>query len=275
MRQAILNANAHPGADVITFKIAGAGVHVIQPASPLPPVTDSVLMDGTTQPGYAGTPLIQLDGFLAGTGANGLTINASTCTIRGLDITRFNNDGIFVQGNNNVIESNFIGTDPSGTKGQGNGSYGVVINGPSKSNLVGTNGDGKNDAAERNLLSGNGQSGMLITGTGANQNVVAGNFIGTDVTGTVSIGNGRDGVGIAFGAQSNLIGTNGNSVDDAGERNIIAGSTFAGVAISNPGTSFNVVAGNFIGTNVTGTGSLPNGRGVAIAYGCAIQRHWH
>ena len=140
-----------------------------------------------------------------------------------------------MQGNNNVIESNFIGTDPSGTKGQGNGSYGVVINGPSKSNLVGTNGDGKNDAAERNLLSGNGQSGMLITGTGANQNVVAGNFIGTDVTGTVSIGNGRDGVGIAFGAQSNLIGTNGNSVDDAGERNIIAGSTFAGVAISTPG----------------------------------------
>ena len=67
LRQAILNANAHPGADVITFKIAGAGVHVIQPASPLPPVTDSVLMDGTTQPGYAGTPLIQLDGFLAGT----------------------------------------------------------------------------------------------------------------------------------------------------------------------------------------------------------------
>jgi hypothetical protein len=196
LRQAILNANAHPGADMITFNIAGSGVHVIQPASPLTPVTDSVLIDGTTQHGYAGTPLIQLDGFLTGTGVNGLTINASTCTIRGLDISRFNNDGIFVQGNNNVIQSNFIGTDPTGTQGQENGGYGVEISGASKSNLIGTNGDGKNDAAERNLLSGNGQSGVHITGTGANQNVVAGNFIGTDVTGTVAIGNGRDGVTI-------------------------------------------------------------------------------
>jgi hypothetical protein len=134
-RQAILNANAHPGADMITFNIAGPGVHVIQPASPQTPVIGSALIDGTTQPGYAGTPLIQLDGSLAGTGANGLTINANTCIIRGLDISRFNNDGIFVQGNNNVFESNFIGTDPTGSQGQGNGGYGVEISGASKSNL--------------------------------------------------------------------------------------------------------------------------------------------
>jgi titin len=267
LRQAILSANANPGADAITFAIAGPGVHLIQPASPLPSLSGPVRIDGTTQPGYAGTPLIQLDGSLAGIGAKGLTINASACMILGLDITRFNNDGIFVQGNNNVIQSNYVGTDTAGTKGQGNNGYGVEISGPAKSNLVGTNGDGKNDAVERNLLSGNGHSGVRITGAGANQNVVAGNFIGTDVSGKVLIGNGRDGVSIENGAQFNLIGTNGNSVDDIGERNIIVGSRFSGVAIGfgvNTGTSFNVVAGNFIGTDVTGTVALPNGDGVAL-----------
>ena len=74
LRQAILNANANPGADLINFNISGPGGHVIQPATPLPQITDAVTIDGTTQPGYAGTPLIQLDGTLAGTGANGLSI---------------------------------------------------------------------------------------------------------------------------------------------------------------------------------------------------------
>ena len=273
LRQAILNANANPGPDTITFAIAGPGVHEIQPATALPPVTDSVRIDGTTQPGYAGAPLIQLDGALAGTGANGLTINASNCTVLGLDVTHFKADGIFVQGSSNVIQSNYIGTDPTGTKGQGNGSYGVEISPSSKSNLVGTNGDGINDVAERNLLSGNGQSGVRITGTGANQNVVAGDYIGTDVTGTVRIGNGRDGVTVELGAQSNLIGTNGNSVNDTGERNLIAGNRDAGVAIINTGTNLNVVAGNFIGTNVAGSAALPNGsHGVIIFKGAASNR---
>ncbi len=209
---------------------------------------------------------------LAGTTrANGLTLNASNCTILGLDITHFNADGIFVQGSNNVIQSNYIGTDSTGTKGQGNGGYGVEITAASKSNLVGTNGDGINDAAERNLLSGNGLSGVRITDR-ANQNVVAGNFIGTDVSGTVHIGNGRYGVSIENGAQSNLVGTNGDGVADTAERNLISGNTDAGVAIINTGTNLNVVAGNFIGTNVAGSAALPNGTGVFIGSGAQSNR---
>src|SRR5215470_11092296 len=62
LRQAILDANATNGLDTIVFQIPGAGVHTISPASTLPPVTDPVIIDGTSQPGYAGLPLIELNG---------------------------------------------------------------------------------------------------------------------------------------------------------------------------------------------------------------------
>lgn len=66
LRQAILNANANPGADTIQFAI-GSGFQSIQPLSSLPPIFDTTTIDATTQPGYAGTPLIELNGINAGT----------------------------------------------------------------------------------------------------------------------------------------------------------------------------------------------------------------
>jgi hypothetical protein len=79
LRQAILDANATGGADVIAFDIPGSGVQTIAPASPLPAVTDPLTIDGTTQPGYAGAPLIELDGLGAGQGVTGLDISAPVC----------------------------------------------------------------------------------------------------------------------------------------------------------------------------------------------------
>jgi titin len=273
LRQAILDANANPGSDTISFAIPGLGVHIIQPVSALPTITDSVLIDGTTQTGYAGKPLIQLDGSFAGSGTNGLTISASGCTVRGLDITRFNRAGVGVLGSNNIIQANYIGTDATGTSSRGNGYDGVEIAGGAKSNLVGTNGDGVNDAAERNLISGNGFSGVAILGIGTNLNVVAGNLIGTDVTGGVSIPNRAPGVFIFRDAQFNRIGTDGNGVADAAERNIISGNALNGVLISDLGTNQNVVAGNFIGTNAAGTAARPNGlNGVQILGGAQSNR---
>jgi hypothetical protein len=274
LRQAILDANANPGADLITFNISAVGVQVIKPATPLPPITDAVKIDGTTQPGYSTTPLIQLDGSLAGTGANGLSITTSNCTVLGLDITHFNADGIFVQsGNNNTFQSNFIGIDPTGTKAQGNSGDGIALTKGSQANLIGTNGDGSNDAAERNLVSGNG-TGVLISDAGTNQNVVAGNYIGTDASGSFAVGNTTgDGVVILNGAQKNRVGTDGNSVDNVGERNVIDASHFDGVAIFGNGSNFNVVAGNFIGTNAAGSVALPNrDQGVVIFAGAQSNR---
>ena len=74
LRQAILDANATPGPQTITFAIGGGGHQVITPLSALPAITNSVSIDATTQPGYAGTPLIELSGTSAGASADGILI---------------------------------------------------------------------------------------------------------------------------------------------------------------------------------------------------------
>src|ERR1017187_1222206 len=78
LRQAISDANSTPGANLITFNIPGSGVHTISTFSALPTLTNSITIDGTTQPGYAGAPLIDLNGN-SGSGRNGLIINTSNC----------------------------------------------------------------------------------------------------------------------------------------------------------------------------------------------------
>src|SRR5579884_338304 len=109
LRQAILNVDSGSGGDTIAFHIGSGGVQTIQPLSALPSITQSVIIDGTTQPGYSGTPLIELAGNLAGSNANGLTITAGHSVVRGLDIDRFGGDGIQLLTNgNDTIQGNFI-----------------------------------------------------------------------------------------------------------------------------------------------------------------------
>src|SRR5262249_12438634 len=93
-RQAILGAHAPAGLDTIPFNVGGAGVRSIALASPLPTITDPVLLDGSTQPGFTDMPLIELNGQNAGAGANGLTISAGGSAVVALVINRFSGDGI-------------------------------------------------------------------------------------------------------------------------------------------------------------------------------------
>src|SRR5262249_55592109 len=89
LRQAILDADAVNGqTSAIDFAIPGEGVQTIAPNSALPALTNPVLIDGFSQPGYAGTPLVAIDGTQAVTG-DGLTITGPNVTVRGLDITNF------------------------------------------------------------------------------------------------------------------------------------------------------------------------------------------
>ena len=99
LRQAILDSNAATaGANVIDFAIPGQGVQTIAPLSALPPITHAVLIDGFSQPGYTGTPLIELSGNQAGP-VDGLTINGSNVTVRGLDIGGFaSGAGVVISG---------------------------------------------------------------------------------------------------------------------------------------------------------------------------------
>jgi len=108
LRWAIVEAN-QTASDAIDFAI-GTGAQTIQPVAPLPMVTNPVFIDGTTQPGFAGTPLITLDGSLAGTAADGLVISAGNSTVRGLVIQQFGGSGIVLEGGGgNRIVNNEIG----------------------------------------------------------------------------------------------------------------------------------------------------------------------
>lgn len=93
LRQAILDANASPGQDTVAFQIGAGGPQTILPNSALPVVTDPVVLDGTTQPGYTGNPIIELAGTQAGALVTGLTISAGASTVRGLVINSFGDGG--------------------------------------------------------------------------------------------------------------------------------------------------------------------------------------
>ena len=252
LRQALLNANATPGRDVIRFNLPGSGPHTIQPLSALPFITDPVVIDGTSQPGFSGKPIIELDGSMAGDGTNGLHITAGNCTVQGLVINRFSWSGILLAINgSNIIKGNYVGTDVTGTGALGNGDKGINVENSSNNTIGGTK------PSERNIVSGN-QAGIVIFGDGASGNKVLGNYVGTDVTGNASLFN-FTGVSIWL-SHNNLIG--GTS---AAARNVISGNK-TGVGILD--ASGNKVQGNFIGTNANGTTALGNtDDGVDIAGG--------
>ena len=218
LRQAIVDANANGGPDVISFAIPGAPPFTIAPVSPLPAVTGTVTIDGTTQPGFAGTPIIELSGLNAGAAANGLTINSSSSVVRALVINRFGGHGINITGSSNVIEGNFIGTNTSGTFALANSLDGVFVSAGSNNTIGGTT------TAARNVISGN-RNGVQITGAGTG-NQVRGNFIGTTASGASGLGNSANGVLIS--------GSSGNSVGAIGSAssNTIAFNGTAGVAVT-------------------------------------------
>jgi hypothetical protein len=137
---------ANPGLDTIDFQIPEddggynplTGTWTITARSELPWVRDSATIDGTTQLGYAGHPVIELNGALAGSVLGGLTFTASNNTLRGLVIDSFRNVGVdvFGGGGNNLFEFNYIGTDVSGTAPQPNAGTGIFIRDASSNTIA-------------------------------------------------------------------------------------------------------------------------------------------
>ena len=101
---------------------------------------------------------------------------------------------------NNVIEGNYIGTGINGARANPNSDYGILVT-ASPNNLI-----GGLAAGAANVISGNSSYGIQITGADSTGNLVEGNDIGTDSTGTIALGNGNDGIEIDSGATSNTIG---------------------------------------------------------------------
>ena len=251
-RQAILNANANAGTDRIEFNIPGGQPYTITPSSSFPPITGSVIIDATTQPGFAGTPIIELNGV--NVGDNGLSVLGGNSTIQGLVINRFRGNGIFLlAAGGNVVRGNFLGTDRSGTVARGNTSFGLAV-GTANNMVGGTN------SASRNVISGNVGGGIGIYPADGTGNKIQGNFIGVTADGRSALANGGSGVDI-YGSANNLIG----GIPTA-TRNLISGNTQLGVIIEN-GSNGNKVQGNLIGLNVDGTGTLPNALSGVLIYG--------
>ena len=243
LKQAIMDSNASIGVpDTIEFNLPGGGVQTIKlSANLLPTITDPVVIDGTTQPGYVGTPLV----FLDGTGARnvaGLIITAGNTIVRGLAIGRVGRSGspggsglLLQDGANNRVEACFIGVDPTGSVGAFNRNGGILISN-SVANII-----GGPAPAQHNVIAGNSIAGVVIGGTAASNNVVAGNFIGLAADGATRLGN-TSGIFITDGASGNRIGGSG-----PGERNVIAGNFDANVDLQR-GASGNAIQGNFIGS---------------------------
>ena len=262
LRQVMLDANANAGADNIRFLIPGAGPHVINLASALPAVTSPVVIDGTTQPGFAGSPLIVLNGSGAGGGVAGLTITSGSTLVRGLVIQNFSSNGILMTTvGGNVIEGNFIGTDVTGTLAQGNGGNGVQVIDSSNNTIGGTT------PAARNVIAGNAGEEIRLDGAASTGNTIRGNYIGTNASGSAAISSSSSGVYLRKAPANSVIG------------NVVSGNLgFAGVAIcggaacgggpagsQTSDAAGNIVQGNFIGTDFTGASPVGNaGFGVSI-----------
>ncbi len=168
------------------------------------------------------------------------------------------------------IAGNYIGLDVSGTTPIGNAFSGIYLTANARSLRIGTNGDGSGDTAERNVISGNGSSGLSIDSpeTGL---VIAGNYIGVNAAGTAAIGNTHAGVW-ASGTNGLVVGTNGNGIGDAVEGNLISGNGWDGVRFVNASVN-GIAAGNLIETNAAGLSVIRNSlAGVAIYDDCANIR---
>jgi uncharacterized repeat protein (TIGR01451 family)/CSLREA domain-containing protein len=233
LRDAITAANAYGDGAEIDFNLA-AGTTITVTTSGLPEATSQLTIDGSTMPGYAGVPIVAINGTGLPSGTDGLDLRGAGSVVKSLVVQAFPQDGIFLRGGTSSVVNSYIGTTLDGTGAAGNGREGVAARG-------GGNTVGGSSAGQGNVLSGNGDAGVIaLTSTS-----IQGNYIGTNAAGTDAIPNGN---GVVLGSMS------GGSV--LGPGNVVSGNNGPGVAMT--GTD-GTVKGNLIGLNAAGSAALANG----------------
>jgi hypothetical protein len=257
----VVAVGAYGTNDTVAFNITGgcATACTITTAGFPPALAVPMTIDGYTQPGASANT----NAFPAAMNTvlrielntpAGLTVNAAGTTIRGLAINRNNGAAITISaaGGNVTIAGNFIGSNPAGTIAMpGTGGFAVAIE--LGSNIV----IGGSAPADRNLLSGDRQGGVLIDPFGGvnDGTRIQGNFIGPDVTGTVSLN----------GPTSGGIRADGNSPGNKTTNTAIIGNLISGNATAiTDGSAGGVIQGNLIGTQRDGITPLPNTAGVLL-----------
>ena len=198
-------------------------------------------------------------GVTISAGATNNTIGGTTAGARNV-ISGNTGTGVTITGNSttaNVVAGNYIGVNAAGTAALANAGDGVRIQTNAHANTI-----GGAVAGAGNVISGNASDGVEITGANVHDNIVQGNFIGTNAAGTAAVGNTSNGVEITLGATNITVGGTA-----AGARNVISGNTGNGITITGTGTTGNVVAGNYIGTNAAGTAAIGNAVGIQVISG--------
>ncbi len=240
LHEAIDAANASAGADLIGFDIGGGGVRRIAPTAELPTISDPVTIDGSTQPGFAGTPIVELDGSAAGD-VNGLetSIEAGGTVLRSLAVFDYLGVAVWLDSPATIMEGNFIGTDATGQAVTLTGG-GIAARGSCVDCLIG----GPTPAA-RNLISGNLTNGISTYGSLRCQ--IQGNYIGVTLNGDTALGN-------AHGIYANgPLGSVGGTAPGAG--NVISGNRSRGIFVQAVGM---LIQGNLVGTSSTGLFEVKN-----------------
>ncbi len=250
------------------FMIPGAGVHAIQPLTVLTSIRDpKTHISAYTQAGSAQGPIdsrtINVELYGNTVNFDGLTIYSSDVQISGLAVHSFRK-GIYSNLNNSTnsfVWGNYVGTEADGTTVGTNSSLGIQYYNVDDS-YIGTNGDNVNDANEGNLAS-NSYGGIELRN--ADNVLISGNYVGTDKTGSLDMGNTYIGVHIRDAVGTNYVGFDDNAINTTASdfRNVLSGNGTDGIRITN--SDDQILAGNYIGTDVFGTSPLPNnGYGVQV-----------
>jgi trimeric autotransporter adhesin len=255
----------------IIFSIAGAGLHTIQPTTPLATITRDVTIDATTQPGYAlGAPVIELNGSnvvasdVEDKVGIHITLSVNYDSIRGFVINGFEYAGLMIEETRNYrVESNFIGTNATGTQAVPNG-YGIILRNANSIDV----GVGSSDKG--NVISGNTFDGINIHDDGSFfqsgfNRIFGGNHIGVNADGTAALGNGGNGISVES-SQGTRIGQVGTGIP----HNVISGNLLNGIKLTGDENFYTNIQGNFIGTDVTGTNLLGNTLDGILVEGSAV-----
>jgi hypothetical protein len=256
LRQALRDAANAAGA-AIAFNIPRTdpqfhdGVFTIPVEAAMPAIAaNNTIVDGSTEAAFLKetertSPIIVLKGR-AGTKDDGLKITASNCVVKSLVLNGFGGAGILLSGQDahtNRITACFIGTDATGNTAAPN-QIGISIVLGAHDNII-----GDTIAAGRNVIAGNTQYEVQMTGAGTAGNIVQGSSLGLSADGTTALPN-AGAVLIGNGAATNTIGGRAT-----GARNVIVGqgNEGFGVCLQGAATNGNLVQGNYIGTNNDGT----------------------
>jgi len=283
LRQSILDANSAAGVDTIDFAIpagqcSAAGVCTITLATSLPAVTEAVTLDGTTQPRYGSAP----DNVCAGSAAPSYMRVLVTSTadylleildtteptiIRGLAfVGTVSNQAIRIHTYAPTrVQCNHFGLNGEGTTGINSGvGIGLSWSHSGGGAIIGTDGDGVGDLAERNVFGNMSQAIYINSGSDLYPNWIAGNYFGFGADGTSQMDSSR-GVFMRQSASENLVGSNLDGVSDELEHNVMGNLWIAVWLEVYSGVDYvNHVVGNWVGVDARGR-PAPNNTGIRVS----------